>query len=58
MAIRPGDVAPYDTTSYSVSQGTGAGASNYIPEIFSKKMLKDFYLSTVFSEITNTDLNS
>ena len=55
MAMRPGATAPYDTTSYSVSQGTGAGTSNFIPEIFSKKMLKDFYLSTVFSEITNTD---
>lgn len=54
MAIRPG-VAPYDALSYSVGQGTGANASNYIPEIFSKKMLKDFYASTIFSEISNTD---
>lgn len=55
MTIRPGVVAPYDTSSYSVSQGTGAGASNYIPELFSSKMLRDFYSRTVFSEISNTD---
>lgn len=54
MAIRPG-VPPYNALSYSVGQGTGANASNYIPEIFSKKMLKDFYASTIFSEISNTD---
>lgn len=52
--MRPG-TAPYDALSYSVNQGTGAGSSNYIPEIFSKKMLKDFYKSTVFAEISNTD---
>ena len=55
MAFRPGVNVPYIATSYSVSQGTGADAANYIPEIFSKKMLKDFYASTLFSEITNTD---
>lgn len=44
------------SANYSVSQGTaGNQGANYIPEIFSKKMLKDFYKSTVFSEISNTD---
>ena len=61
MAFRPGVNAPYTyvdayaDNNYSVSQGTAAGGANYIPEIFSKKMLKDFYASTLFSEITNTD---
>lgn len=55
MAFRPGVNAPYTTTSYSVSQGTGHGGANYIPEIFSKKMLKDFYNNTIFRDITNTD---
>ena len=61
MAFRPGVNAPYTYVSadaannYSVSQGTAAGTSNFIPEIFSKKMLKDFYASTLFAEITNTD---
>ncbi len=51
--IRPGDVAPYDSAHYgNVTEGLGDA---YIPEIFSRKMLKDFYASTVFSEISNTD---
>lgn len=62
--VRPGANAPYDTAYYgNPIDGTSTGTSNskvdaYIPIIFSRKMLKDFYASTVFSEISNTDLTS
>ena len=29
--------------------------SKYVPMLFSKKMLRNFYASTCFSEIANTD---
>jgi len=38
---------------YSVNYSTDS--SNYIPEIFSGKLIKKFYSSTVFGEIANTD---
>lgn len=60
MAFRPGVAdgasALYNTDSYSVSQGNHTTYNpDFIPELFSKKMLKDFYVSTVFSDISNTD---
>lgn len=52
-SIRPGAVAPYIAAYYgNATEGLG---DVYIPEIFSRKMLKDFYAMTVFSEISNTD---
>ena len=59
--VRPGANAPYDTAYYgNVVDGTGTGSANgrvdgYIPIVFSRKMLKDFYVSTIFSEISNTN---
>lgn len=59
--VRPGANAPYTTSYYgNPIDGTVAGSPNgavdaYIPIVFSRKMLKDFYVSTVFSEISNTD---
>jgi hypothetical protein len=45
--------------AYSVVAGhpdyTRAGASKFIPEIWSGKLLKKFYDYTVLSKITNTD---
>lgn len=31
------------------------GTSKFVPQIWTKKVLRNFYLSTVFSEISNTD---
>lgn len=62
--VRPGANAPYVTDYYgNVVDGVVGGSANgkvdgYIPIIFSRKMLKDFYTSTIFSEISNTDLTS
>jgi len=59
--VRPGVNTPYDTSYYgNPIDGTATGSANgkvdsYIPIIFSRKMLKDFYVSTIFSEISNTD---
>lgn len=64
--LRPGVNAPYVTGYYGNpvdgvnTLGDGSTTTNgnpdaYIPLVFSKKMLKDFYASTVFSEISNTD---
>lgn len=33
-----------------------AGSSKFTPMLFSKKMLKNFYQTTAFNEIANTDL--
>lgn len=32
-----------------------AGTSKFVPQIWTKKVLRNFYLSTVFSMISNTD---
>lgn len=32
-----------------------AGTSNYIPQLYAKKVLYDFYANSVYQEITNTD---
>jgi hypothetical protein len=59
--VRPGANVPYTTDYYgNPIDGTATGSANgkvdaYIPIVFSRKMLKDFYASTVFSEISNTD---
>ena len=34
---------------------SSTGTSKFIPQLWSSKLLQKFYLSTVFSEITNTD---
>lgn len=35
--------------------GPGAGTSNFIPEVYSGKLIERFYRTTVFGEIANTD---
>jgi hypothetical protein len=35
--------------------GPGAGTSNFIPEIYSGKLIEKFYKTTVFGEIASTD---
>lgn len=41
--------------SYVARTGNNAPNGGFIPEIWSKKMLKKFYNSTVLTEVTNTD---
>lgn len=41
--------------SYVARTGNNAPNGSFIPEIWSKKMLKKFYSSTVLTEVTNTD---
>ena len=41
--------------SYVARTGNNAPNGAFIPEIWSKKMLKKFYSSTVLTEVTNTD---
>lgn len=48
---------------YNNNDGTYAtyasdGSYKYTPLIFSKKMLRNFYQSTAFNQIANTDLTS
>lgn len=46
MAVdRAGGYGSYDS----------AGTSKFVPQIWTKKVLRNFYLSTVFSMISNTD---
>lgn len=50
MALRP-ETALY----HNAADNTYLDPVNFIPELYSKKVLRNFYESTVFSEITNTD---
>lgn len=45
------------TSSASVSYPTynSEGSSPFIPQVWSKKMLRNFYETTAFLEIANTD---
>jgi len=56
--MRPGvntDNYGVDYSSSYYGNATNQGTNVYIPEIFSRKMLKDFYAMTVFGDIANTD---
>jgi len=54
--VRPGVNAPYVAEYYGNPVDSAASTNDaYIPIVFARKMLKDFYASTVFSEISNTD---
>ena len=44
------------TRSSGYTSYASDSTSKYVPMLFSKKMLRNFYASTCFSEIANTDL--
>ena len=44
-----------DTTS---TMGDLDGTNRYIPMLYAKKVLYDFYKATLYTEVTNTDLTS
>jgi len=51
--IRPTDAAaPYSAGSQYYD------ATKFVPELYSKKVLRNFYITTVWNEIFNTDLTS
>lgn len=50
MALRP-ETALY----HNAVDNTYLDPVNYIPELYSKKVLRNFYESAIFSDITNTD---
>ena len=45
----------YPDTDNTLGATTNAVAHNYIPQLYAKKVLYDFYKSTVWREVTNTD---
>jgi hypothetical protein len=47
------NTAVYSNTAGNI--GDADGYNRYIPMLYAKKVLFDFYKSTVFREITNTD---
>lgn len=46
---------PVPRASGVPNYGPGAGTSNFIPEIYSGKLIEKFYRTTVFGEIASTD---
>jgi hypothetical protein len=43
------------TRAGGYSDYNSAGTSKYVPQVWTKKVLRNFYLSTIFGEISNTD---
>lgn len=53
MAIRPANDT--DTTEYTGITGSYYDATKFVPELYSKKVLRNFYLNTFYHDIFNTD---
>ena len=45
----------YGSGSTVDNYGSAATGSNFVPALYSKKVLRNFYLSTFYNEICNTD---
>ena len=54
MAIRPANAT--DTTEYAGITGSYYDATKFVPELYSKKVLRNFYENTFYKDICNTDL--
>ena len=46
-----------DTTAYAGITGSYVDNTKFVPELYSKKVLRNFYASTFYQDIFNTDLN-
>lgn len=44
-----------DTTAYSGKTGSYVDNTKFVPELYSKKVLRNFYLTTFYQDIFNTD---
>lgn len=55
MAIRPADNSGSGTAAYTGKTGAYVDNTKFVPELYSKKVLRNFYLDTFYQDIFNTD---
>lgn len=57
MAIRPITTGVGSGEPYEGITGSYYDTTKFVPELYSKKVLRNFYLNTFYQQIMNTDLN-
>lgn len=57
-ASRPPNVAATPAYAGADYSSWGGDGNNFIPQLYASKVLRNFYATSIFSSICNTDLTS